>query len=273
MGEGVGDARSRAMGWLGERFPRTRDLVRRLAGHDILFSASGLAFYALVSLAPSVIVVLWITSLFMGDQRVHRFANELGNAAPQSIGVDQIVRSVAQRGTSLGLLAAVTGLWPASAYGAGLTRAFNRVADGKYELPGLRGRVLLILIVLPLSTIGALVVSYLGTTLVRSTVFHGVVTGLLALGMGFVWIGAATLAIYRIFPPERLAWSAIARATLIAAGGTAALSALFVLFLDMGANFKEHYATSAIAALVLVGVWLYLSNALLLAGFRLVDAD
>jgi YihY family inner membrane protein len=258
---------------LAERFPRTRRLIGRLSGHQILFSASGLAFYALISLAPVVILVMWIASLLLGDQRVHHFADAVGRMAPNDLGLDSALRSVAQRGTSIGVLAGVTALWPASAYGAGLTRAFDRVADGSYELPGLRGRVLLIVVLLPLSTVGALVVSYLGTTLVDPSLFHGVAAGLVALGVGFVWIFVSTLLIYRVFPPERLPWNAILRATLIAAGGAAALSALLALFLAAGANFKEHYATSAVASLVLIGIWLYLSNALLLAGFRLVDTD
>jgi hypothetical protein len=42
-----------------------------------------------------------------------------------------------------------------------------------------------------------------------------------------------------------------------------------ILFLGLGANFQAHYATSGLAGLVLLAVWLFLSNALVLTGYRM----
>jgi uncharacterized BrkB/YihY/UPF0761 family membrane protein len=40
------------------------------------------------------------------------------------------------------------------------------------------------------------------------------------------------------------------------------------MYLIYGSDFEEHYATSALASVVLFGVWLYLSNALILLAYR-----
>ncbi len=45
------------------------------------------------------------------------------------------------------------------------------------------------------------------------------------------------------------------------------LSLAFSIYLGVGANFKEHYATTGLAGVVLLGVWLFLSNVLVLAGY------
>ncbi|MDP9341904.1 MAG: hypothetical protein M3Q23_07320 [Actinomycetota bacterium] len=47
----------------------------------------------------------------------------------------------------------------------------------------------------------------------------------------------------------------------------------FAVVLNMGANFQEHYATSGIAVLVLLAAWLFLSNTLLLVGYKLALRD
>lgn len=43
-----------------------------------------------------------------------------------------------------------------------------------------------------------------------------------------------------------------------------------MLYVSLGANFEEHYATSGLAAMVLLAVWLFLSNVLMLASYRVV---
>ena len=80
--------------------------------------------------------------------------------------------------------------------------------------------------------------------------------------------GLGLVLIYRIFPPKRLSRRQIRVATLVGAAGISVLSFLFILFVVVGANFQEHYATSGLAGLVLLAVWLFLSNALILTGYR-----
>ncbi|MGH2766305.1 MAG: YhjD/YihY/BrkB family envelope integrity protein, partial [Actinomycetota bacterium] len=66
--------------------------MARARRDDILLLAGGLAFYALVSVVPLVIVSLWVTGLLVPDDRIQSFADKLSAMAPKSIGVDEAVR-------------------------------------------------------------------------------------------------------------------------------------------------------------------------------------
>ncbi len=80
---------------------------------DILMLAAGLAFYALVSVAPLVVVALWVTSVLVGDDAVQGTGEELGRLAPAKLGVDKAFVQVARAGSQIGVWAVVAALWPA----------------------------------------------------------------------------------------------------------------------------------------------------------------
>src|SRR2546421_11513809 len=146
------------------KLPRpVRRIFERSRDQDILLFASGLAFYALVSVVPLAIFVIWVISLIVGDQRIHQLATELKRVAPKSLDVGGFVQRVANLGTSIGVISLVTALWPASSYGAGLRRAFDRLGPkNPKELKGLKGRGLALLVLLPVFVLGSLLGSYAG---------------------------------------------------------------------------------------------------------------
>ena len=193
---------------------------------------------------------------------MQELARELGRVAPKNIGTDKLVQRIADIGTRLGVVAAITGLWPATAYGSGLRRAFDRLAGRKEQEAGLRGRGLLLLVLLPVFVVGSLGASFAGTETLGSSTAGKIVGFAVALGTGFLATAGALVLIYRIFPPERMRWGAIARATITTAAGISVLSALLIVFLEFGANFSQHYATSGLAGVVLLAVWLFLANVL-----------
>jgi membrane protein len=244
-------------------------VVEKAAGEDLLLFGGALAFHALVSIAPLTIAVLWITSLFLGDAEIQRFAETLGRAAPDGLGAGDAFAGVARLGTEIGLPALIAGLWPATAYGAGVRRGFARLAGEKKRLKGLRGRGLLLVVLLPLFVIGVLLGSYIGTTIVEWEGIGRVAALLAALIVGFAAGSVSIALLYRIFTSKPLSWSSIRRATFWTAGAISGASLLFTLYLTVGANFQEHFVTSGVAGIVLLGVWLYISNALLLMGYQL----
>jgi uncharacterized BrkB/YihY/UPF0761 family membrane protein len=102
----------------------------------------------------------------------------------------------------------------------------------------------------------------------------GAVIGIvLAAAIGFAGTAVGVALIYRIFPPQRMPLHAILHGTLWSATAITVLTVAFGLVLQSGANFQEHYATSGVAVLVLLAVWLFLSNALLLVGYKLALRD
>ena len=84
------------------------------------------------------ILVLWLVGVVLGDDRVRQLATEIGRVAPKNLGADRIVERVAQLGSRLGVVAIITGLWPATAYGSGLERAV-RPTGGPSGTSGSRG--------------------------------------------------------------------------------------------------------------------------------------
>lgn len=239
------------------------------AGNDVFLYSAGLAFYGLVSAVPMTIVVLWVIGLIAGDDRVHQLARTVAEVLPDDVGADKALLRVASLGSSLGIPALVTSLWPASAYGAGLRRAFDRLSPKgpRTKLEGLRGRGLILLGLLPVLTVGTLAGALVATGLFAEG-FLRVLGWVLALVVAFVGAGVSVAVIYRVFPPERLAWRAIVRGTVVTAVGIALLSLAFALLVGLGGNFRQHYALSGFAGFVLLGLWLFLANAVLLAGYR-----
>jgi membrane protein len=265
----VGDRwRARVAGRIVERLPpRVRRAVEEMSRRDVFLNAAGLAFYGLISLVPLTVVAMWITSLAAGEGRVQQLARMLSQIAPQGLGADRAIRRVAQLGTTVGVASVVAALWPATAYGSGLARAFRRLSPKpSEELTGLLGR-LLILLLLPLFVGGAMVGAFAASSLVGGGALRvlGYALGLVA---AFVGSGLATAVILRVFPPEDLPWGRILRGTAVASGGVALLTVAFALALGLGADFGQHYAISGVASIVLLGLWLFLANALLLLGYR-----
>jgi membrane protein len=244
------------------------ELVEDLRSKDILLFASGLAFYALVSVVPLIILVLWVVGAMVGDQRVQHLADALRTISPQSLGADKALQQVSRLGTQLGAPAAVASLWPATSYGAGLVRAFDRIGPRhERNLKGLRGRGLAFVVLLPLFIIGALVSSYLGTSLLGDSGFALAAGIVLAFLLAFAAASVAIAVIYKIFPPRPLGLRGLLRGTFAAAGGISVLSVLYSVYLGTAADFRQHYATSGLAAIVLLAVWLFLANVMILVGF------
>ncbi|HEX6261247.1 MAG TPA: YihY/virulence factor BrkB family protein [Actinomycetota bacterium] len=258
---------SKTIDWVQDRVPKpVGDFIGRLREEDVLLPASGLAFYALVSVAPLLIVSVWVVGLMVSDTRIQQLSQQVKDVAPPGLGLGNLIQRVASQGTTLGIGAVVAALWPATAYGSGLAQGFERLhhSDGG-EIPGLRGRGLAILVILPMFVLGILGAAFLGTTLLKGGITASIFGPVLALVFGFAAAFVGTAVIYWIFPVHRLPWGTLARAAALAAALIAVLSLLFVLYLNLGADFEKSYASSTIAGMVLLGVWLFLSNAVLLA--------
>ena len=250
------------------------DVVRRLRDEDVFLLSAGLAFYALVSMAPFAILVLWVVSLITDDQRVKEVADRLGDVLPANLGVEDALTRVAELGAGLGIGALAALLWPATAYGSGLRRSFARLGhqneqDGK----GLRGRALTLglLGVVPALVLAGLVAAYLGTTILGDGPVATVVGWLMALVLGFVASTLAVAVIYRLFAPHKLRGKAILRGAATAGGAISVVSLGYVIFLNVGVDFERRYATSGLAAIIFLALWLFLSNALILVGFQVAE--
>lgn len=256
------------IGHVYRRLPdRLQKVLERVREDDIFLLGTGLAFYALVSLPPLVILVLWITSLVVGDDRVTQLAGQFRRFAPEALGAEVALEKVADTGTSLGIVALVTAFWPATAYGSALARSFQRLSPGSdRQMRGIRGRGLMLVVLLPLFVLGSLLASLAGTRILQDRPLVGFV---LALGTGFAGAVAAVMLIYWAFSPGRLGRRRIWLGAVSAATGISLLSLAFTAYLVAGANFEEHYAVSGLIGVVVLAIWLFVANIILLLAYAL----
>jgi membrane protein len=250
------------------------DVVRWFRTGDVFLLSAALAFYALVSVAPFSILVLWVVSLFTGESGVKEVADRLADLFPANLGVKEAFQRVADLGARLGVGALLALLWPATAYGSGLRRAFDRLSGNRdEEAKGLRGRALAfgLLGVVPALVLVALVAAYLGTRILGDGPVEKVLGGLLALVFGFAAGTLAATALYRLFAPRHLSIKSMVRGAAAAAAANAVVSLGYIIFLTVGADFERRYATSGLASIVLLALWLFLANALILVGFQIAQ--
>lgn len=238
-------------------------------GDDLLLFAAALGFYALVSVIPLVVMILWIISLVLGEDRVRQFAQQVKDLAPEDIGAGDLVISVTEKGSRLGLTAALVALWPATSYGSGLTRAFDRLSPRPdRELEGLRGRGLALVALLPLLIVGTLAATFVGSQAVGESGLARIAGAVIALAAAFFMAASAVAMVYWIFPQEPLSPRSILEGALVTATGISVISLGLVLYFSLGADLPRRYVPSGLAAVVLLSLWLYLSNALMLLGYK-----
>jgi uncharacterized BrkB/YihY/UPF0761 family membrane protein len=257
-----------------QRLPApVQDALDDLEGQDIPFLAAGLAFYALVSVAPLVVLAFWLTSLIAGDSDVHRTAEQIARVLPHKLGIDKAMVRVADTGSDLGVWAALAALWPATAYGAGLARGFHRLSGKGRRPEGLWGRVLSLALVIVLQVFvwGALVLATIGPRLVGDGALPAALGWALGLAAGFLAVATASAVIYWLYVPESVTVRDTVMGACITAGGVTILSLACVLLLNLGTNFERRYASSGLAAVVLLALWLFLANALLLTSYRIIS--
>ena len=247
-------------------------LGKRFSDSDLMTQAAALAFYALLSLAPLLVLLLWITaSLYPSAQAA--LMDQIGSlAGNEARGVAQAILDNAKSRPSIGSLA---GIWStlllffgAAAVFARLQAALNLIfsTDSK-ELGGgivdwLKKRVFSFGVVLALGFV--LLVSMFATTTVQ-VIFANVPSLLPVLG-NFVTLVLYIVAfgfLYRYLPDRKVEWRQAFLGGLITAG-------LFILGrYAIGvylARAEPGSAYGSMGALVIMLVWIYYATVVFFVG-------
>ncbi|MFA9429284.1 YhjD/YihY/BrkB family envelope integrity protein [Egicoccus sp. AB-alg2] len=254
------------------RLPRrVRDLAVRIADRDLVQQASSLAFFGLVSALPLLLLGLALVEAVAGEQALTTFLEQASSSGPE--GSRQFLEQLAEHGGSFTFVTLVLTLWPATAYGAGLRRALLRASGEQETAPGLRGRLRAVglVLLLPVLLLAGLPLAFVLTGLSGDGVLTTVLGWLLALAAATGLGGVATTALYRAFAPGDLGWRDTLTGALWTAVSTAVFSVAFVIYLNV-AETEERFGGGTIALVVLLGVWLFVANMLLLAGYHAVLA-
>lgn len=247
-----------------------QDVAGRVRGHDLPLAAAGVTFYATVGLVPLLLLSLYLAGLLVGEGTVRRLAEGLTMLLPDQLGAQEAARFLAQSGTSMSPLAALAALVPASLYGEGLVRAFDRFTDGTTRRRSLRGRLgsLVVVSMSPVLLLGGMGAA----SALTSAVGEGLPGRLLGIYFAFLvgWLAITPVLAfaYRGLSPERPR----TRALLWGAAGTGSFlsgtSLGFVLFLSLGLDLGGAYGGSLVLATAAASVgWLFLLHAIVLLGY------
>jgi membrane protein len=254
------------------RLPRpVQDVVHAARDSDLLLFAGGLAFYSLVSIAPAVVLGFWIAAALAGSDRIEELGENVAELVGGGAAIESTFAQLASVGTGVGLGALVLALWPATAFGSGLLRAFDHIAGTpeRRSAQGLRGRAkaLLLIGLIPALLLGGLAVSYVVTGMVGDGAAGTVIGWALAVAGGWLATTGIITVLYWLFGPLRLAARSQIGGAALAALAVAVMSLGYVVYLSSGADWEERVAGSGLAGVVLLALWLYLTNLLLLAGY------
>lgn len=258
---------------LDDRYGRLPERVRRfvdwLRSPEFVTTSSSLAFYAMISLPPMVLLGFWAAGWFVDESTLQNLGTQVQDRAPDQLPVADVLRALIDVAAQIGPLAAVAAIWPATTYGAALARAFAEVApEAERRINGWKGRAfaLVIIAVLPFVVFSALAAIYFVPRLLGSGRALQV-----ALGIGSLLTLALVIAlIYVLFELRDNRWTDVVVGAGTASGLVALSTAGYLLYLEF-ADFTSRYGASALATAVLLGLWLLLGNAALIAGYRVMS--
>ena len=247
-----------------------RDVVRATRGHDLALYAAAVTFYATVGVVPLLLLSLFLAGQVAGEQAVRGLADNLAGLLPSGLGARAAGRFLSSAGTAMSPLAALAALVPASLYGEGLVRAFDRLSARTGRRRSTRGRLgsLVVVAVSPVLLLGGLAAARGLMHVLGDSVLDRVLGVYFAFLVLWLTISPVLAYAYGALSPERLG----RRALVWGAAGTGSFLAGtclgFVLFLSLGLDLGGAYggATSLATGVASVG-WLFVLHVLVLVGY------
>lgn len=247
-----------------------REVVRCTRGHDLALYAAGVTFYATVGLIPLLLLSLFLAGQVAGESTVRSLADGLTGLLPDELGARQAARFLSEAGTSMSPLAALAALVPASLYGEGLVRAFDRLSASSGRRRSLRGRLGSLAVVAASPVL--LLAGLSATRALSSALGDGVGARLLGIYLAFVvgWLSISPVLVfaYRALSPERpgtraLLWGGFGTGSFLS--GTCLG---FVLFLSLGIDLGGAYGGNLGLATAAATVgWLFVLHVVVLLGY------
>ncbi len=240
------------------------------AGGGLL--ASGLAFNSLFAVLPSILLIVAIVGVLLGDPgRLAAIATSLTVSFPPLAGfLKEALAGFAGGAVTFSVVGVVALVWGASRFYQSLDDAMARIFESEVRRDPFQRGVLGVLSVLLLATVVGAVIAIshvatsigadrvpgfdLGVALLSSTL------GALVVSVGLFSGGVAI--IYRIVPTNRPAWRMIGRPAIVVGVFAATLTALFTVITPQLVGSLQVYG--AFVAVFGAMIWLsFISQAVL----------
>ncbi len=231
--------------------------------------AAALSFYALLSLFPSLVLIIYAANLFWGvavvQDQLTRLAQRFFPGDVPAMIISG-VESAVNQGQSLNLIALVGLLWAASSFFSNLTVALDTIFEpAPNRHPLWRSRLVAAATIIMLALLLSLTVivtyslrAFSQSSLATPSVLMRPVSLLIPL---LLYSFVLTL-LYRYVPRSRTRWRAIIPGALIGSIGWELSRAVFAWYLENLATYNAVYGS--LGAVIALLIWIYLSLALLL---------
>jgi membrane protein len=250
--------------------------LKEFSADQMPLMAAGVAFYAFLSLVPTLIAATLVYGLVTSPQEVQSQVKQLSSVLPQDAAKlvgDQMLQLATAKSTGLGIglvVSLLIALWSASGGTGNLITAVNVAYDEKETRNFVKKRGLALLL-----TVGAIIVFVLTASLVA--VFPAVANALNIGGIARVGLEAlrwvvllvvlmAALAIlYRLAPNRddpKLKWTSVGAVVAVVVWVVA--SVVFSLYVNFFGSYAKTYG--ALAGIVILLTWLWLSIVAILLG-------
>ena len=261
-----------AKGW----WQVVRRSLKEFSADQMPLMAAGVAFYAFLSLVPTLIAATLVYGLVTGPEDVRRQIQELSSVLPQEAATlvgQQMTDLASAKNTGLGLglvISLALALWSASGGTGNLIAAVNTAYDEKETRNFIKKRGLALML-----TVGAIIVFVLTASLVA--VFPAVanalgVTGIARVGLEalrwvvlLVVLAIALAVLYRLAPDRddpKMKWTSVGAVVAIVVWVLA--SVVFSLYVNNFGSYGKTYG--ALAGIVILLTWLWLSVVAILLG-------
>jgi len=260
-----------------------KELGERVREHNLTLVAAGVAFYAFLALVPTLIAFVSIYGLVADASDVTRQVEDLGSALPREVQdflvyqLTQIVNASSAGVSIVTVVAIVVALWSASSGVAALVTGIHiaRERDEPKGFVAKRGKALLLTVgaILLLSVVLFVIVAVPPLVSDAFGTAGRVVFGVLR------WLFLAAVMVAGIGLLYRFAVTKGARGWLgfvtagavVAALGWVVASGLFAVYTANFASYGKTYG--ALASIVVLLLWLWLSSLALLVGAEVDGAD
>ena len=247
-------------------------LGHHLIDDDVMDVGARMAYYAMLSLFPMLLVVVSIAMLVLPVDTVHQGIQMATETMPDSVRqmlTDRANALIRASSAGFAILGFLLGLWSASSGVSSLATALDQVFHKKETRSWLRrqliaivvtiGMALLVLIALGLLVLGPIVTRWLGDS-----------TAIAIAWTVLRWVGAAVLmmfvwaVLYKFLPDTDAPFRVFTPGSIVGVLLWVGISLLFGVYLSHFGSYELVYGALGTAIIFLT--WLWLSNIALLFG-------
>lgn len=253
------------------------DLARQLRDHDIDDLAAMMTYYAIMALFPMVLFVFAVALLVLPAPVIRDTAASLTAPLPSDVGAilrAQIENMREASNPGLAVLGGGLALWSASRGASGLTTALNRVFSKRETRPWVYRQLRAVVVT---ALVAAIVVVALACFVIAPELGVRLAGRLSIRGDAFDtawwiarWIGAGVLAtllwslLYQTLPDTNAPLRVFTPGALVGVVLWIVVSRGLTFFIEYISDFQDAYG--AFASVIIVLLWLWLSNLTLLIG-------